>query len=125
MANFLYTLRYLFPKSGQIRSQMNRITTKVADLTIFLLKIKDKQNSIVCCITFSFKINKRTVLNNPTQVQFFLRNTVVCISLETRIHYLAVVFIFVKIQKLLIYVLKDLKICHKFQHQNLQNSQGY
>ena len=43
-------------------------------------------------------------------------NTVVCVSLETRIHYLAVVFIFVKIQKLLIYVLKDLKICHKFQH---------
>ena len=44
------------------------------------------------------------------------KSTVVCISLETRIHYLAVVFIFVKIQKLLIYVLKDLKICHKFQH---------
>ena len=43
-------------------------------------------------------------------------NTVVCISLETRIHYLAVVFLFVKIQKLLIYVLKDLNICHKFKH---------
>ena len=48
--------------------------------------------------------------------QFFYQYTVVCISLETRIHYLAVVSIFVKIKKLLIYGLKDLKICHKFQH---------
>ena len=32
---------------------------------------------------------------------------------------------FVNIKKLLIYGLKGLKICHKFQHQNLQSSQGY
>ena len=44
--------------------------------------------------------------------QLLMTSTVLCISLETRIHYLAVVFIFVKIQKLLIYGLKDLKICH-------------
>ena len=43
-------------------------------------------------------------------------HTVVLISDQTRIHYLAVVFTFVKIQKVLIYVLKDLKICRKFQH---------
>ena len=46
---------------------------------------------------------------------YFL-NTVVLIRDQTQIHYLAVVFIFVMIQKLLIYVLKDLKIWHKFQH---------
>ena len=42
--------------------------------------------------------------------------TAVCDWEFTRKHYLAVVFIFVKIQKLLIYVLKDQKICHKFHH---------
>ena len=41
--------------------------------------------------------------------------TVMCISLGMRLHYLAGVFIFVKIQKLLIYGLKHLKICLKFQ----------
>ena len=33
--------------------------------------------------------------------------------------------IFVNIKKLLIHGLEGLKICHKFQHQNLQSSQGY
>ena len=34
-------------------------------------------------------------------------------------------FLSVKIQKILIYGLKEQKKCHKFKHQNLQNSQGY
>ena len=51
-----------------------------------------------------------------TQTIVNLKVTVVCISLGMRLHYLAGVFIFVKIQKLLIYGLKHLKICHKFQH---------
>ena len=33
--------------------------------------------------------------------------------------------IFVNIKELLIYGLEGLKICRKFQHQNLQISQGY
>ena len=51
--------------------------------------------------------------------------TVLCISNFTVFGKLAVVFLSVKIQKILIYGLKDLKNCHKFKHQNLQNSQGY
>ena len=51
--------------------------------------------------------------------------TVLCISNFTVFGKLAVVFLSVKIQKILIYGLKDQKNCHKFKHQNLQNSQGY
>ena len=51
--------------------------------------------------------------------------TVLCISNFTVFGKLAVVFLSVKIQKILIYGLKDPKNCHKFKHQNLQNSQGY
>ena len=54
-----------------------------------------------------------------------IRATVLCISNFTVFGKLAVVFLSVKIQKILIYGLKDLKNCHKFKHQNLQNSQGY
>ena len=51
--------------------------------------------------------------------------TVLCISNFTVFGKLAVVFLSVKIQKILIHGLKDQKNCHKFKHQNLQNSQGY
>ena len=55
----------------------------------------------------------------------YVSNTVLCISNFTVFGKLAVVFLSVKIQKILIYGLKDQKNCHKFKHQNLQNSQGY
>ena len=54
-----------------------------------------------------------------------LYTTVLCISNFTVFGKLAVVFLSVKIQKIFIYSLKDQKNCHKFKHQNLQNSQGY
>ena len=56
---------------------------------------------------------------------FFYLVTVLCISNFTVFGKLAVVFLSVKIQKILIYGLKEQKKCHKFKHQNLQNSQGY
>ena len=66
-------------------------------------------------------INSPSLITGSPEIDYNINSksnnaTVVCISLETPIHYLAVVSTFVKIKKLLIYGLKDLKICHKFQH---------